>query len=250
MNRVGEVNVNKYNSIMKIIEYNNAKDIIVEFENGHKVKSRYAEFKEGAIKSPYDKSMFGTGYLGIGDFKAVENGTHTKAYHYWYDMFKRCFDKKYKEKHNTYKNKVICEEWHDFQNFAKWYYENYYEVEDERMELDKDILYRDNKIYSPNTCIFVPKRINTLFIKCDSVRGKYPIGVTYNKNFYIARCSTLKNGKIDRVMIGRYNNPLDAFYAYKSFKEKYIKEIADNYRDMIPKVLYDAMYDYEVRITD
>ena len=50
------------------------------------------------------------------------------------------------------------------------------------MCLDKDILYKGNKEYAPDKCIFVPERINKLFLKNDADRGDLPIGVTYHKN--------------------------------------------------------------------
>lgn len=115
--------------------------------------------------------------------------------------------------------------------------------------LDKDILSKGNKIYSPNTCIFVPIRINSLFIKNDADRGKYPIGVYYEKstNNFVANCNTINQ---KNVRIGRYNKQEDAFQAYKIFKENYIKEVANEYKDKIPEKLYEAMYNWIVEITD
>lgn len=46
INRVGETNINTNGSLMTIIEYNNANDIVVEFKDGYKNK----EFKENYIK--------------------------------------------------------------------------------------------------------------------------------------------------------------------------------------------------------
>lgn len=113
------------------------------------------------------------------------------------------------------------------------------------MHLDKDILIKGNKIYSPNTCIFVPQKINSLFTKRNSVRGEYPIGVTYSK----------KNHKFEpqvqgRGWLGYYDTPEESFEVYKKNKEKRIKEIADEYKNKIPIKLYDALYDYKVEITD
>ena len=58
------------------------------------------------------------------------------------------------------------------------------------------------------------------------------------------------NGKRIRHKIGRFDTPEEAFYAYKQFKENYIKEVADEYKDSIPQKLYEAMYRYEVEIDD
>ena len=120
------------------------------------------------------------------------------------------------------------------------------------MCLDKDILIKGNKIYSPNTCIFVPKRINTLFIKCDKARGNLPIGVSKReenkyKNSYRAKCRNIY-GK--RITSKTYKNPIECFYEYKKIKEQTIKDAADLYKDKIPNKLYDAMYNWKVEVND
>ena len=115
------------------------------------------------------------------------------------------------------------------------------------MCLDKDILVKGNKIYSPNTCIFVPKKINSLFTKNDNSRGNLPIGVTLCRNgkyrAQINRCGSKLN-------LGYYSSLEEAFLSYKIAKEKYIKEIAEYYKDIIPKKLYNSMLCYIVEITD
>lgn len=153
-----------------------------------------------------------------------------------------------RKKHPTYQEVVVCEEWHNFQNFAKWYYENYYEVNGERMELDKDILYKNNKVYSPETCFIVPQRINNLFVKTNAKRGSCPIGVHEHKNgTYVVQCEFNKERK---RYLGCYQTKEEAFYVYKHEKEKYIKEVAEEYKGLIPNELYNAMYNYKVEIND
>ena len=183
-NRIGEINYNNFGSKMKIIVYRNAKDIDIYFEEYDWVfkHSRYSHFKDGNIICPYERRFKGIGYLGEGKFTFRVNNKETKCYQEWIKILNRSYNEEWSNKYPTYENCEVCEEWHNFQNFAKWYYENYYEIKNERMELDKDILNKGNKLYSPQTCIFVPQRINKLFTKSDKVRGEYPIGVYYNKN--------------------------------------------------------------------
>ena len=167
-------------------------------------------------------------------------------------MLKRCYSGEYQKKEPTYKDCTVCKEWLNYSNFKKWYDDNYYEIDGEQMALDKDILVKGNKIYSPETCVFVPQNINNLFIKSNKIRGKYPIGVTFNKNKnkYQAYCSMLINGKSQQKTLGYYNNIEEAFNAYKQFKEADIKQMADYYKENIPDKLYEAMYNYKVEITD
>lgn len=257
INRIGEKGFNTFGSEMVIIEYRNARDIDVYFPQYDWISehSEYVEFKRGSIKCPYEKRTYGIGCLGEGEYKTKENGKHTRVYDTWHDMLKRCYDEKNRSKRTlTYIGCTVCEEWLNFQNFAEWYEENYYEAEGERMHLDKDILVKGNKIYSPNTCVFVPQNINLLFIKSNKNRGKHPIGVSYHKriNRFEAGCSIydIYLGKYKSIYLGVYKTPEKAFEAYKLFKENHIKKVADYYFEKIPNNLYNAMYKYEVEITD
>lgn len=256
IDRVGEENINNFGSKIIITRYGSARDIDVHFPeyNWTFKHTAYKEFKSGKIKCPYERRVFGIGYIGEGKYKVSENGKKTKCYRTWQNMLQRCYDEKQRYKNPTYINCEVCDEWYCYQNFAKWYYNNYYEIENEVMSLDKDILCKGNKIYSPENCIFVPNNINILFIKSDKTRGEYPIGIDYNKSSgkFRARCSIydFKENKNKNEYLGLYDTPEKAFKVYKQFKEKYIKEVADHYKEQIPDKLYDALYNYEVEITD
>ena len=135
---------------------------------------------------------------------------------------------------------------------GEWIEENYYEIPSEKICLDKDILYKGNKIYSRKTCIFVPQRINTLFIKCNKSRGKDPIGVSdLPSGNYRVFCSDGYGKQID---LGTYKTKGEAFQVYKNYKEKVIKEVIDSYEGKIPEPFYsrlrEAMYNYKVEIDD
>lgn len=164
-------------------------------------------------------------------------------------MIQRCGDAKLHVVENTYRNCEICEDWKLFSNFFKWFSDNYYELENESVQLDKDILFKGNKLYSPKTCCFVPHTINSLFTKTNKFRGDNPIGVSWIKRdrVYRAQCN---NGRKKNKHLGDFNNPTDAFLAYKSFKEHIIKKIADEYKEVIKPNVYKAMYNYQVEITD
>lgn len=253
-NRIGESKIMKGGILATIIDYKANKDVIVKFENGEVIHCIYNQFKLGTLQSKYYPSVHNIGYLGEGLYEVKENNNKdiTIQYKTWSSMLGRCYSDNNK-KDKTYKNCSVCEEWHNFQNFAKWFDENYYEVENEVMELDKDILHKGNKIYSPENCIFVPNRINCLFTKNNINRGEYPIGVTYHKRdcVFESACNKMINNRKKSIYLGRYSNPEEAFYkGYKPFKENYIKEVANQYKDMIPERLYNAMMKYEVEIND
>lgn len=249
LDRTGETKKNNFGSIITIIEYNGATNILIEFENGYKVNSVYDAFKNGEIKSPYERRTYGIGYLGEGSFIRTINGKMTIDYSTWHEMIKRCYSNNYIKKFPTYTECSVDENWHNYQMFAKWFQENYYEIKGEQMHLDKDILHKGNKIYSSRTCIFVPEGINELFTKNNINRGKYPIGVIKRKDTgrFEAHCN---NGNKKQIYLGCFNTQEQAFQAYKKCKEKIIKQKADEYKDGIPKELYEALYKYQVEITD
>ncbi|MFQ9297893.1 MAG: AP2 domain-containing protein [Clostridia bacterium] len=255
INRIGERNYNNFGSEMVIVHYNGCMDIDVYFPEFDWIfkHAKYNNFKKGEIKCPYERRFYNVGYLGEGKYKVSENGKNTRVYDTWKAMLQRCYSEKEHERHPTYIGCEVYEGWHNFQNFAKWYKDNYYEVGNEKMCLDKDILFKGNKIYSPDTCIFVPETINKLFIKNDKNRGESVIGATLCKNGkYQAQCNIInpETGKSKQEYLGLYDSQEKAFQVYKYHKERNIKQIADYYKIHIPQKLYDAMYNYEVEIDD
>ena len=189
---------------------------------------------------------------GVCDIEIGNNEATYYAYQMWSNILKRCFNQKLRRKVATYEPCTVAEEWLVFSNFQKWFDENLrWYTGDSRIEIDKDILQKHNKHYSPETCVVVPHEINTLFTKSDCIRGPYPIGVCLRKPSGKYRAELSMHSKKNHI--GYYDTPEQAFYAYKQAKEQYIKQVADEYKAKypdFPQKLYDAMYAYEVEITD
>ena len=254
INRTGEERVNNFGSKMVIKEYRTNRDIDIYFPeyNWTFEHTTYQNFKKGTIKCPYEPGYYGKGYLGEGKYKTRENGKNTDEYKIYYDMLRRCYDPKFHERNPAYKGCKVEDYLLNFQNMAEWINENYYEIPGEITCLDKDILYKGNKIYSRDTCIFVPQRINTLFVKNDNRRGDNPIGVSDSPSGnYKAYC---RNGYGKLIPLGTYSTKEEAFQIYKEYKEKVIKEVIDSYEGIIPEPFYSklktAMYNYKVEIDD
>jgi len=244
--RIGERHILSTGEEVEIMEYNGHKNVKINIVNSENAFfATYGNIIKKSVKNPYFKSVFNVGYFGVGEYKV---DTYSKCYTTWSSMLRRCYTDVSVGNTSTYLDKVVDEEWHNFQNYAKWFYENYYEIEGETMALEKDILFKGNKIYSKDTCVFVPKLINGIFLKRQNFRGDYLIGVTISGDKFKARCvDSIEKKRID---LGVFTTEMDAFLAYKEYKEKYIKRVADLYKDKIPQNLYDALYKYEVEITD
>lgn len=241
--RTGEVRKNNFGTLMKIVCYRTSDDIDVEFQDDyHYVKkhSSYVNFRRGNIKNPYDKTRYGVGYLGVGKHTASIDGEYNYIYDLWADMLNRC----YNPKGNLlayYGKCAICDEWLNFQNFGDWYEENEYKV-DGRLHIDKDILYPNCNIYSPKTCLLVPQRINMLFSNKTNSRG-LPNGILQTKSGkFIARYGGTELGTYDTIDI--------AYGVYANKKEATIKRIAEEYKNVIPKKVYDALCSYKVLIAN
>lgn len=239
---------------MKIVKYTAYKEIIVEFQDDYNalVSTRYDHFLDGSVKNPYYPSVYGKGMIG-NKYPSVVNGKKTKEYQAWVNILQRCFDKEYKDKHYTYKDVTCCKEWLLFENFYEWMHsqENFDKwLNNNRWAVDKDIIVKDNKTYSPNTCCLVPHNINLLFTKNNKCRGTLPIGVEKYRNKFKSSCMNPFTNKRD--FLGCYETIEFAFQAYKEYKEYLIKQIAkiEFGNGNITRRCYDAMIKYIVKIDD
>ena len=196
--------------------------------------------------------------LGAGRTKCFGFGTNNStreskdpANKKWREMIRRCYDKKYFGEKKTYADCSVCEEWRDYKRFKDWFYnpKNGYK---EGYQLDKDILIKGNKIYSPDTCCFVPPEINSLIINAHAHRGEQPIGVTLQKGRYVARMS-IRSGNRKRIKnLGSYDTAIEAFEAYKRGKESRIQMIASDYYSdgRITQKVFNALMDYRIDPSD
>lgn len=229
---------------MILSRYGGPKDIDVYFPefNWTAKNIYYTSFYRGKIRCPYEKRLCGTGYIGEGQYT-----TQHPAYKTWTHMIRRCYEYSTLNNRPTYEGCEVYNEWHNFQNFARWYEENYYEIDTDKMQLDKDILLKNNKIYSPTTCCFVNHTINSMFTSKKRFRNSV-IGSYKRNNKYEVSCENTLLKK--KQHLGTFVSEEDAFIAYKEYKESVIKAVADHYKDKIPDHLYIALYNYEVDIDD
>ena len=204
-------------------------NVIVRFDSGYVTKTQRSSILKSTVKDKLFRSVCGVGYLGVGEYDWI---SHKVAYQTWVVVLKRVYVEN--KSRTSYLNVSVCDEWHNFQNFAEWFYNQEFNVtKDEngkRYDLDKDILVKGSKTYSPETCCFVPSEINCLFIRNKRFRGKYPIGVTKIGKYFTAR---LSKGFGNMVYLGSFKTETEAFLAYKQAKELYLKELAEKYRNKV-----------------
>lgn len=146
-------------------------------------------------------------------------------YEKWASMLRRCFSEKFQSKHPSYKGVLVCNEWLTFSNFKSWM-----EKQDwEGKELDKDFL-GDGKLYSPDTCAFIPDNINCLFHDNKSKRSTHPLGVSkLNRGLRKPFQSRIKNGSSKQVHLGYYLSESEAHRAWQVAKVKRASEVLKDY---------------------
>lgn len=195
------------------------------------------------------KLVCGVGY-NSGKYPATVDGKPTKTYDLWKDMLKRCYSKKSHIKYPTYIGCSVSENFKSYSYFHEWCQDQIGFGKDS-YALDKDLLFKENKVYSEYTCVFIPRNLNSLLIKADKIRGEYPIGVYLDKrrktNPYVSSCS---DGLGKQVHLGYYCTSREAFEVYKQYKENLIKQLAEQYKDSIDPRAYEALMNYTVEIDD
>lgn len=189
--------------------------------------------------------MYGVGYHGL-----LYTNSKEKSYDRWHWMMNRCYSKAVHELYPEYKECTVCEEWINYSNYKLWYHEHIapWELLGEKVDMDKDILIKGNTVYSPETVCFVSKVINTLFTNGKKNRGDYPIGVYFDKDKNKYRACMAFMGR--NIKLGTFDTVEAAFARYKAYKEDFIKDMAEQYREKIPDKVYQAMMNWEVEITD
>lgn len=180
--------------------------------------------------------------LGINDanykIKTILNDKSVLCpfYRKWMDMLRRITDK---EKFPSYIGCSVCDEWLKFSNFKNWM-----EKQDwQGKELDKDLLFKGNKIYSPKTCLFIDKSVNRFLVESMKTKGNLPTGVNFHKasGKYQAQCSEFAK---NRKYLGIFNTPEEAFSVYWLHKQKLALELAEQQKDEVIK--HAIMKYYEI----
>lgn len=242
---VGNVFESKRWGKFKIEKYSNYKAIDITFlDTGFSKTVAKNSILTGSVRDPLVPSVYGVGITGD-----TTRSTESKTKHYkiWVGMIGRCYSKTNRSHIKYYKDCTVSDNFKYYTYFKEWCNKQI-GFGRKGYQLDKDILSKGSKIYSEATCCFVPKEINMLILKSQGNRGESPIGVYFNKSDK-RFCASLKiRGK--RKHVGNYLSEEEAFYAYKTARETYIKEIANEWKDKINPKVYDALMKWEISIDD
>jgi len=190
------------------------------------------------------KLVYGVG-INDGKYPAKVNGKPLREYDLWKGLLSRCYSSKYQQKKPTYIGCSASENFKSYSYFYEWC-QKQIGFNQVWYQLDKDLIVRGNKVYSENTCLFIPSELNTLLISRRAVRGSLPLGVSATQGKFITHCRTDKPSH----HIGIFNTPEEAFQAYKQAKESFIKRQAEKWKALIDLRAYEALMAYTILITD
>lgn len=222
---------------IKVIENNGWNKVLVEFQDKHKhrVITSRSHVKNGDIRNPYEPVVQGLGYIGVGKYSGSLTGGYRQIYKCWVHMIERCYNQKRLSLFPTYKGCTVHPDWHNFQNFAEWYMSQ--EHQGVGYHIDKDILVKGNKVYSPDTCCLVPMQINSMFSSRGKTIGSEMTGVTKQKGRFRARLNI--DGKPKHL--GYFDTENEAHEVFLKERVKFVRNTAIEYEGRIDISVFEAI---------
>ena len=226
-----------------VVGYENNRNVYVDFVGyeglTHKVNAD--DLRKRHVKNCYKPDLFGVGYFGIGEYKSSFKGKNTEEYESWKGMMERGYCPKLKEKLPTYRDCTVHIEWHNFQVYADWYTsQEFYGL---GYTLDKDLLVRGNKHYSPENCTLLPRGLNSMLSAPSRSKVGLMLGVRKEGRKYSSRIGL---GSFKRKYLGTFETELEAHEAYVIARERYIKNKALEWANRIEWKAYKALMEWEV----
>lgn len=237
----GRVFVNKDGLKATVISYEGSQKVTIRFEDGTEVVRKLQWLEAG---------VFGNGKRKDPKTYIYPRKHITRFQSIYSGMLFRCNlteELAISRDSRSYIGCTYHEDWNTSKSFCEWA-EKQIGSHHIDWELDKDILFKGNKIYGPDTCVFVPSEINVAFTKSNAKRGQYPIGV--RKASKSRKFTAQIGGTKSKTHLGTFDTPEEAFAAYKIAKESYIKGLAVKYKDELDPRAYEALIAYQVEITD
>ena len=238
----------KNSGCFTITSYLDSYNIGIKFINtGYETVARLECVKDGKVKDRLSPSVHGVGIVGT-EYPIRVSGVLTKEYELWKSMLRRCYSDSSKKKRPTYEGCEVSENFKSYEYFYEWCNKQV-GFNNKDWQMDKDLLVKGNKVYSEYSCVFIPAEINSLLIKCTASRGEHLVGVYWCKTAkaFVARVNRNKGGS---EHLGLFKTEIEAFNAYKTAKEAFVKEQANKWKSQIDDRAYEALMNYTVEITD
>lgn len=244
---VGTIHKSNNFGEFEIIEYNNAYNVKIRFFNtGYECTVRTSQIQTGQVRDPYAPTVYGVGITGS-KYPTSVKGKDLKEYKLWNGMLERSYSPRYHGINPSYEECSVSENFKSYEYFYEWCQEQK-GFGNDGWQLDKDLLVKGNKVYSEDTCVFLPNEINTALTHRKNVDNSLPVGVvpvTKSKSY---QASIKIDGK--KYYLGVYSTPQRAFQAYKERKEMSLIKLAMKWGEHLDPRAEKALYNYRVEIDD
>lgn len=187
--------------------------------------------------------------VGINDWEVATWDNSIKRdipeYLLWKSMLTRSYSVSYQDKYPTYKGVSVDSNWLSMTNFIAdvSLKVGYRKALFDNWVLDKDLL-SDGKLYSNETCCFLPPEINGFLTHKKSINNDNPVGVSFHKITSKYKSEIRFNGK--HYYLGLFSDKLEAFEKYKETKETFSKVLAESWKNEIDPRAYNALMNFKV----
>lgn len=233
-----------HSGVCRIVSVVNKKKITVEFRDGYQTECTLHNLRMGSVYNPFHPKIYGVGFLGIGGYSAKIGKTIHPYYDAWRGALRRSYDPSWHKKQPQYTNCSVDERWHNYQDFCSWSDKQVFE---KGYKLDKDLLVYGNKVYGPDTCVYLPNELNCIISDGWKLNRGLPKGVSLsanpkakNKKFI----ASLQRKTTNNFNLGYFHTAEEAFEVYKREKEKYVKERANFWKDRISNIAYEGLMNW------
>lgn len=206
-------------------------------------KQEYSHWGKGHCRNLNSKLVFG---VGINDMLGAEKTKEfIKQRQMWFGILQRCFSIKLLERRPTYKNCKVSESWLWLSNFIKDIksIENYEKSLNEGWQLDKDLLSNEGKLYSKDTCCFIPRSLNLVLSSYPKKLNGLPKGVKLSKG---GRYFAILQKEGNQIFLGSYDSVEEASRVYNIAKKEHLLNIADSIKDIVPENVYKALVNFNL----
>lgn len=222
----------------KVTGYTGADAVTIEFlSTGYQTVVSTSTIRKGSIKDRLAPSVYGIGVVGE-DVRSDKEGVAERPYTVWRGMLQRCYGETTQLKQPTYAGCTVEKSFLYYPTFKAWLIKQpYYDS----LELDKDLLVKGNKVYSPDTCTMLPDEINSALASI-SQYGCCSL-IRYSRR---TNCYELDLTHIQQGLEELYNTYKEAFSAYKVFKENQLQVLAEKWKNYISPEAYRALISYSI----
>ena len=232
---IGEVHLSGKGEVIYVVDGGSKRNYCTILLDNREYEVKYCHVKDASIKNPYCPNIYDKGYLGVGKAIASVNRKESKSYKVWKSILERVYSAKSLAKYPTYIGVKVCEEWHNFQVFDKWFQKNFING----YALDKDLLSGDTKIYSPETCIFLPPALNSFFTNKRRGNTSNYIGVYWHKGDKRWRTSISDIHSQKKIDLGCYDTQEEANEAYQTKRAEFALVWKKRMKEILPKEAID-----------